>query len=296
MFTQLFGNYLLRKGVVTREQLTEALRISSESHIKLGTLAIHSGYMTPAEVDRIFIMQTHQDKRFGELAIEEGYLTSEQVDELLSQQNPGYLKLGQALVEQNVINHEQFEQLINEYQMENEIFDLDMMDEQKSTFQHLVSSFCTIASSENTDAVVVYLQLLFNNLIRFVGDDFTPLNIVPFNEYVTNFAASQSIEGPVPLGSAVDMDEQTAVTFASRYAGEDFTEFDEYCQASLEDFLNLHNGLYLVNMSNMYNVELTLAPTEIVNNTLYMKEGTTYLLPLIFTFGTVNFLFTVSDK
>ena len=25
---------------------------------------------------------------------------------------------------------------------------------------------------------------------------------------------------------------------------EEFTEFDEYVQASLEDFLNLHNGLY----------------------------------------------------
>ena len=82
MYTQFFGNYLLEKDIITTEQLLDALQEQSKVHLKLGTLAIHEGYMTAGEVDNIIIMQTHQDKKFGELAIEEGYLTEEQVNAL----------------------------------------------------------------------------------------------------------------------------------------------------------------------------------------------------------------------
>ena len=41
---------------------------------------------------------------------------------------------------------------------------------------------------------------------------------------------------------------------------EELYEFDEYVSASMEDFLNLHNGLYSVNMSNDYSMELHLQP------------------------------------
>ena len=86
MYAQFFGNYLLSHGVVTREQLLETMHRKSSTKIKLGTLAIHAGYMTANEVDRIVILQTHEDKRFGELAIHEGYLTEEEVTKLLAEQ------------------------------------------------------------------------------------------------------------------------------------------------------------------------------------------------------------------
>ena len=35
-----------------------------------------------------------------------------------------------------------------------------------------------------------------------------------------------------------------------RYVKDHFIDYDEYVQASLEDFLNLQNGLFIVNVSN----------------------------------------------
>ena len=67
MYTQFFGNYLLSKGYITKEQLFAAMKKKSNKHVKLGTLAIHSGLMTASEVDNVIIEQTHQDKKFGEL-------------------------------------------------------------------------------------------------------------------------------------------------------------------------------------------------------------------------------------
>ena len=95
MYAQFFGNYLLSHGVVTREQLLETMHRKSSTKIKLGTLAIHAGYMTANEVDRIVILQTHEDKRFGELAIHEGYLTEEeiiQIAKIAKEVKPDFVK------------------------------------------------------------------------------------------------------------------------------------------------------------------------------------------------------------
>ena len=55
MYTQFFGNYLLANGYVTRDQLFSAMRQEADQHMKLGTLAIHAGYMNAAQVDDVVI-------------------------------------------------------------------------------------------------------------------------------------------------------------------------------------------------------------------------------------------------
>jgi len=295
MFTQLFGNFLLRKGVVTPDQLIDAIKASAETHVKLGTLCIHSGMMTSQEVEKVYIEQTHADKRFGEIAVEMGYLTAGQLEELMENQGPNYLLLAQELIEQGVFTHEELERLLYDYQSETELFDLDLLDEHKDKLKKLVMNFCNFGDIRNADLAISYLQLLFNDLIRFIGDDFTPLNLVSFKEYVSTVCSSQDIEGQYKLGSAIDMDEKTALAFASRYAREEFTEFDEYVAASLEDFLNLHNGLFVVNVSNTDAIELTLAAPASLYNEVYAPEGSTYLLPISYTFGTINFLITIYE-
>ena len=69
MYTQFFGNYLLEKDIITTEQLLDALQEQSKVHLKLGTLAIHEGYMTAGEVDNIIIMQTHQAVSYTHLTL-----------------------------------------------------------------------------------------------------------------------------------------------------------------------------------------------------------------------------------
>lgn len=141
MYAQFFGNYLLSHGVVTREQLLETMHRKSSTKIKLGTLAIHAGYMTANEVDRIVILQTHEDKRFGELAIHEGYLTEAEVTKLLAEQKPDFLLLGQALVDEGLINNQQLQELIIDYQSENELDDYSYSEEDQDAIRHIMRTF-----------------------------------------------------------------------------------------------------------------------------------------------------------
>lgn len=290
MYTQFFGNFLLSKGAISAEDLVNALHKQSTTFLKLGTLAMHAGLLTSAEVDAIVIMQTHQDKRFGELAIEGGYLTSEQVDELLSSQKPDYLLLGQILIEDGLLTNAQFEELLQEYQSGNEIYDLDTAHEQKDMVEKLINKFCNFDSTATSEKAISFLGLLFNDIVRFIGKDFTPLNPVLKNEYLTNYCVTQEINGPLTIDSGLDMSKTTAIAFASRYAKEEFTEFDEYVQAALEDFINLHNGLFNVNMSNEHSLELNLCPPMVHEEETLKRDTPIYVFPVIFPFGTVNFL------
>ena len=289
MFVQFFGGFLLNKGVVSTDQLIDAMRKESTAHIQLGTLAMHASLMTAEQIEDIRIAQTHTDRRFGELCIDKGYLTEEQVNELLATQYPKYLLLGQILEEQGVFDQATFHKLVKEYISENSIAEEDLPLEDGETIISLVKDYCSDLDSSNKEYQLEYLQLLLNNLIRFIGSDFTLLRpVVRSTSYPTQKFAAQEITGPYQVTSILDMSEEAAIQFASRYVSEEFTTFDEYVQASMEDFLNLHNGRFNVNISNSYSVELGLQPPvsgekDAISGGQYM-----YIFPALFPFGVVN--------
>ncbi|MCI8372853.1 MAG: chemotaxis protein CheX [Lachnospiraceae bacterium] len=292
MYTQFLGNYLLNKGYVTKEQLIEALQYQKTVHLKLGVLAIHAGYMTASQVEQIHIMQTHKNERFGELAVEAGFLTQEQVDFLLSSQKPDYLLLSQALVDKGYMTTAQFEKAMMEYQSEYEITENDFTDEQSDKVMQLIQHFYKLENDSNSELFSQYITLLFNNIIRFIGKDFTPHEAVRLSVYPTDKCVTQKIQGEFSTQTAIDMNEDSFIAFASRYAGEEFTDNDEYVQASVEDFVNLNNGLYVVNLSNESSIELSLEPPISQFDTQLNENIEYFQLPVTFPFGTVNFIIT----
>lgn len=291
MYAQFFGSYLLSRGVITTTQLTDAIAKLTEAKIKLGTLAIHQGLMTASEVDEVCYLQTREDKKFGEIAIERDYLTSEQVDQLLESQNPDYLLLGQNLVDSGAISNADLEGLFLDYQSDTDIEDFSFESQEQT--EQLIRKFFLIADHPLDKHGLMYMTLLFNNLIRFIGDDFTPMAPAIVDEYPTEFCVSQKITGPLQCISRVDMPEEVALRFASRYAKMDFSEFDEYVKASVEDFLNLHNGLYSVNMSNEFTMELTLEPPETLSYDVLPIDQDTIVIPVIYPFGTLHLILTL---
>lgn len=289
MFVQFFGGFLLNKGAVTREQLIEAMEKESTSHIQLGTLAMHAGLMNAQQIENVRITQTHTDKRFGEICVDKGYLTEAQVDDLLASQYPKYLLLGQVLEEQGVFDQNTFNDLVQEYITKNSIPEEDLSNKNESSIPGLVQDYCHEFASTNKEYQIEYIELLLNNLIRFIGSDFTLLHPVIYsNEYPTQKYAAQTITGSYPMSVVLDMTEDTAVKFASRYASEAFDTFDEYVQASMEDFLNLHNGLFNVNISNTYSDELGLEPPVSGEKTEIESHAPMYMFPALFSFGIVN--------
>ncbi len=300
MYTQFFGNFLLNNKIVNPDQLLELMAQQNKSHIKVGTLAIHAGYMTADEVDSIVIMQTHEDKMFGELAVEMGYLTPGQLESLVGKQIPDYLVLGQLLVEKGYVTNSEFENLLLKYQSENEILSLEQRSNQKNNVFKIIMNYCGNTKESISETSANFLNLFFNNLIRFIGDDFTVLNLQKAETLDGRHTVSQEITGNTRYSLLLDMEESAAIKFANRYAHDNFESYgdeaNEFICASLEDFLNLHNGLFLVNLSNEGTEGLTLQPPVTrIDETVTLAENS-YLLPIMFPFGTVHLIFSVKEN
>jgi CheY-specific phosphatase CheX len=95
---KFFGQFLLERGLVTRDHLLQAIRLQESRDLRLGDYAIRRGYLTELHAERINQAQLTTDKRFGEIAMEMGLLTAEQLDELLTLQQNDYMLLGEALL------------------------------------------------------------------------------------------------------------------------------------------------------------------------------------------------------
>ncbi len=291
MYAQFFGSFLVQQHAVTPDQLADAIARLGQARIKLGTMAMHKGYMDAGRVDEVCMEQTRQDKRFGEIAVEMGYLTQEQVSDLLQSQTPDYLLLGQNLVDTNALTNADLERFLASYQQKAQITDLNV--ENEDQIRNLVKSFFLLAERPVDDAALMYMTLLFNDLVRFIGSDFTPLPPSAAQEIPVHHCLSQVVTGPVRLISRIEMEEDAAIRFASRFAKMEFDGMSEYITAAAADFLNLHNGLFSVNMSNEYGRELNLEPPVEAKVQSLALDGSTCLLPVQYPFGTVNFILSL---
>lgn len=290
MFTQFFGNYLLNKGLVSHENLSAALEKQKNTRLKLGVLAINAGLMTADQVDAVHARQQQVDKRIGDLMVEMGYITREQVEDLFKTQPSGHLLLGQALVDANAMTNAQFESALKNYKEENGISDADFNISNDEQIIKVLSGVYNIEENDSGKYISGYLSLLFKNIIRFIGDDFTPLSSEIISDNPDASCICQKLEGNPQMISFIQSDNNASIGFAARFSGEEITENDDYTFACVSEFLNLHNGLFAVNLSNEMGNELTLQPQE-TNVKIDCREYKTVLaVPVYFPFGTVKFI------
>lgn len=289
MFAQFFGGYLFNHKLCSAEDLTQAFEAKKHTRLRLGVLAINAGLMTAEQVEHVNITQQSVDKRFGDLAVELGYVTADDVEKLLAQQPTDYLLLGQTLVNNGALTNAEFEKAINDYKAENQITD-EVSDNQSETLHNLIKEFYHFDNAENARICTDYVTLLFKNLIRFIGDDFTPMEASIVGSYKAENLVMQKVQGSYDACACIAADSAAYLGFAERFAKESFNEVDDFVNATVGEFLNVNDGLFIVNESNEHGVELTLTPQELFPEQDISFENTAFCIPVNFPFGKVNFI------
>lgn len=72
MVEYLLGNYLVKQGKITKDQLEEVIAKQDETRVKMGLLAVTEGIMTVEQAESVNRLQASMDKRFGDIAVEKG--------------------------------------------------------------------------------------------------------------------------------------------------------------------------------------------------------------------------------
>lgn len=292
MFNKYFGNYILAKKVVTAEQLKEVLEQQQSARVKLGVLAIESGYMTAFQVNRVHKLQVMQDKRFGEIAISEGILTEEQLTELLSKQKTSQIMLGQILVDNKLLSYEEYESLLNQYKKDSGFSDGEIEILKSNNTDEIVTLFLKMEKTEKVEIFSEYIELFIRNIIRFIDIDVIIDSPYIADEFSYEHYASQEITGDYSIQTGIAADSAVFAKFAGIYAEEELTSVDELAKDAIGEFMNSLNGLFV---SNLYHNEMNfdLRPQTYDGNGAVVFNEQLFVLPCELSFGKINLIFCI---
>lgn len=118
MAVKFFGQFLVEKGIVSREALLKAIELQDQKNLKLGEMAVSMGYITQLDIDRAHNAQFSKDMKLGDLLVEMGILTINQLNEVITRQKNTHLYIGEALVLVGAMSSEQLQQYLNEFKID----------------------------------------------------------------------------------------------------------------------------------------------------------------------------------
>lgn len=286
MFSAFFGHYLLNKGVVSSTELSKVLDAQKEIRLKLGVLAINSNYMTVEQVEEVHELQASMDRRFGEIATMKGYITDEQVGDLLTQQKSEHLILAQALIDDGIMDMAKFQEEIELYKLAHGLNDEQFEAIKKGDVDVVMTAFLAFEKTGMSDFYIDFVTLFVKNIIRFVDTNVYIDRVEKVDSIMYNHFFKQSIKGKQDIFTGYSADTPALLDIASKHAEEEFEELGEYPLDSANEFINLTNGLFVVNMSND-GVEMELTVQEHITNASISTEKPMYRIPIHIPSGTI---------
>lgn len=256
MFTQFFGQFLLNNALITSEQLQTVFKNVKNTRLRLGMIAINEGILTAKQVEDINQLQKKHDKRFGEIAVDFQYMNQGQLDLILSKQQSEHLILAQTIVDLGFMTIEEFEESIEVYKRLHGISDESFKSLKDGKVEQVIYHML-----DTKDPVIKeYVSLFYKNMIRFITDEVHISESIELSGGATyEHLFEQEIMGQKDLYSAYSGNGESLILFSEKYSGEKIDVMDEFAIDVCKEFLNLHNGLFTVNMSDKgteYNLKI----------------------------------------
>lgn len=142
-----------------------------------------------------------------------------------------------------------------------------------------------------SDFVRLYIEKLIYNIYMYVDKDIKLGNIEQKSSFSGKCELSQGITGVPSATSGIDSSEESLAMFAENYSHLGINEFNILAREVILDFLNLHNGLFVVLLSKNNLCELSLdVPKQNGNYALDLSEYKSItIIPVLFVYGTINF-------
>lgn len=290
MFNQYFGNYLLEKKLIKPEELRMVLEEQKSVKVKLGVLAIDSGYMNAEQVDKIHQLQTAKDRKFGELAIEETYLTENQLTELLNVQKKSNSLLGQVLIEKGLFSLVQYEAVLLQYRADSQLTSDEIKALENNDITQIAEIFLKTLVDDQDRIPRQYFELFLRNIVRFIDDEIRMETAVTVNSYSFDYLVTQGTAGEYCFFSGFAASESVLSQFAAIYAEEELSGMSDLAKDALGEFLNCHNGLFLSQLAHK-GIELDLLLTEVKETGTINPAGVLYVIPCYLSFGKIDFLY-----
>lgn len=288
MVSYLLGNYMVEKGLMTKEQLQYVICIQEKIRVKLGLIAVSEGLLTLEQADEINRRQQVMDKRFGDIAVGEGYLTELQVQNLLKMQGNEYLTFAQTLVDEGIVAMGDVQTILKDYQSENGFTNTEMELIKSGDAEKIAPLFLPKGAEEYQEAVIIALK----TFIRCIDRQAYPMYGKLVNKAELETPVMQELSGTEYWKIGLSDINDGLCVIASIFARENYNEVNEDVQDAAGEFVNCISGLFATARS-VNNITLELQPPE------PGKSGLIYgndILVMPFGFSNVTVNFVVTNK
>jgi CheY-specific phosphatase CheX len=244
MAIKFFGNYLLDKGKLTPEQLTEAVEYQSLKNLSLGEIAVREQLITLKDAETINDKQRVLDKRFGEVSVSLGILTEEQIEILLKLQKKEKIFFGEVIVEKNFISQELLSQELQAFEKEQKLESIALNEE---------------IDTLDKDHVIKNSIAIFQKLYSRIVHDY--IKLVAINHQNTNpqgVIVLQKMRGDLHLDFALQAENAVSLEISQKFLKMEFDTIDEMVLDIISEFVNVILGNIAVKLSaNSVKVDLT---------------------------------------
>ncbi len=285
---QFFGEFLIERWVITREQLLEALELQEYRNLKFGSLAVRKGYLTEEDVKVINDYQRNEDMRFGDIAVMLGLLSPDQAQEIITYQKNNYLYLGEALLELGHVTEDVMDRELSIFREEQAPYGLDDLMAQGEII--------------GEELVPICLELTGKMFLRMVGIG------LKIGEGIFNAAGQQEpsfyhlsvsvpLKGNIPINFVLSVSDDLAIIIASRLLGEDIkNEPQEVIEDSVKEFCNVVCGNVVAKLARR-GVRLTLGLPEVLAAVPVATDGFSVLVfPVNVSQGAMDLRFLIPNS
>ena len=235
MANRYFSQYLLNKGVLTPENAGEMLAKSLNVTPELSVLALEKGLINSEQA-----LELAESAGFIRAALGKNYLTALQLDDLKKAVPERSACLGQVLLDEGVVGLSELAKLFEESAAP------DCHPVETAVHDMLVS---WNADENDYGYIKDYVELFLGALQRFMNTDALIIQGGNSDGVDTTYLTYQSMGGALRLTVGCRMNGDVMLSMAKRFSDEVLTEVDEMAIDCIEEFCNVLNGLYIVNMS-----------------------------------------------
>ncbi len=128
MAVKFFGQFLVEKGIVSREALLKAIELQETVNLKFGETALAMELISEADVERVHKAQWSADLQFGDMAVQLGIINETQMHQVLTRQKNSHLYLGEALIQVGALERESLDGYLQEFKVDQSPYVTDKTD------------------------------------------------------------------------------------------------------------------------------------------------------------------------
>lgn len=249
MSAKFIGQFLLEKGLITREALLAATGHQQRVNLTLGALAVAQGLLSAAQADTINREQQRSDKRFGEIALEQNLLDLGQLDELLRVQREQRVYIGEILVQQGHITSARFDA------------ELALFKQEQERSAELIK--VDLDSLPQHEAIEDFLDMTLKILLR-VAKEQVKITSVSHAETRFPYTLAQRIKGDRQFDYALALPENLLLALCEHFLKVKCTVVDELALDAAGEVVNIITGNGCAKLS-VRGMKVSLEPPRVIS-------------------------------